>query len=637
MVQKSLERGASKLRGRSAYPGLSPAFFGLMESANLSAPFALEAMKPFQKVIDHDAERMQHNHQIKKRFCDELTKGIGFSPEVVVWSFGQLTGIELVHKKATTGTSIGTVIATEMTVGYPISNNNEIQQTNEFGLLADGVNPKVLFEGWSRPIKTDLQKAIEMASKDSSVSLLGGGLPPEKLIMEFFFNVFVPSLKNMIHIPKKEIKEIIKMLQYPAGGGVTSHREAVIDFFLKPSESKVIKNNFTEERRAEGLFMTYGSQEALSMMIKTLVDQGNASTSDPVEIVITDPTYAGLLMAADEFLTRGVLKFRVIPFDEKTGQIDKKALDEALKNKRCKALYLAEGNPIPKKITNLDDVAEVLKKHEDKIVFDDHAYDGLGATEEDTLFDRLPGQVVVFKTISKKASPFRAGFVYSNMTPEGFENIRENMLRYHYNGTLGYSGILSGIVANILKYDAKTDALKKHVKRAQDYYEEQRQLYKTTYLEALNIFFDGADYNLDDEVIIGEERFMFGWRNTKGVPANTYTEAGAEIKLISVSGTGCRPNSKYLASDEEYKDDKSDHRLRQNYTWPEKQKLQIGIFKDVLLELVFSNKTEKEKGRIADSLYKKMREFNKMKRIPEVEQFIERMAKVQWEYTKKLD
>lgn len=637
MAQKPLEGRELKQQGQSAYPGLSPAFYGLMHSVNLAAPFALEATKPFQKVIDHDAERMQYDCQMSKRFCDELKEGIGFSPEVVAWSFGQLTGVELVHRKSTINANIGTAIPIGIYVGFPRSHIDENNQTKEFSLLADGVDPKVLFEGWSLPTKTDLQKAIEMASKDPSVSLLGGGLPPEKLIMEFFFKVFVPSLKNIIHIPKKEIKEIINMLQYPAGGGVASHREAVIDFFLKPSESQVIKDNFTEERRAEGLFMTYGSQEALSMMIKTLVDQGNASTSDPVEIAITDPTYAGLLMAADEFLARGVLKFRIIPFDEKTGQIDKKTLDEALKSKRCKALYLAEGNPIPKKITNLDDVAKVLKKHEDKIVFDDHAYDGLGATEENTLFDRLPGQVVVFKTISKKASPFRAGFVYSNMTPEGFANIRENMLRYHYNGTLGYSGILSGIVANILKYDAKTDALKKHVKRAQDYYEEQRQLYKTTYLEALNIFFEGADYNLDDEVIIGEERFMFGWRNTKGVPANTYTETGAEIKLISVSGTGCRPNSKYIASGEEYKDDKSDHRLRQNYTWPEKQKLQIGIFKDVLLELVFSNKTEEEKGRIADSLYKEMREFNKMKRIPEVEQFIERMAKAQWKYTKKLD
>jgi DNA-binding transcriptional MocR family regulator len=619
--------------------GLSPAFKNLVQTWNsASLPFALQAAENFPKSgIDVAAERMQHNHQMSKRFCQELTQGIGFSPEVVAWSFGQLTGVELVHKKATVGANVGTTISTGISIGLPRSNNNKIKQTEEFGLLADGVDPKVLFDGWSLPKKTDLQKAIEMASKDKSVSLLGGGLPPEKLIMEFFFNVFVPSLKNIIHITKKEVKEIINMLQYPAGGGVASHREAVIDFFLKPSESKVIKDNFTEERRAEGLFMTYGSQEALSMMIKTLVDQGDASTSDPVEIAITDPTYAGLLMAADEFLTRGVLKFRVIPFDEKTGQIDKKALDEALKSKRCKALYLAEGNPMPKKITNLDDVTEVLRKHNDKIVFDDHAYDGLGATEENTLFDRLPGQVVVFKTISKKASPFRAGFVYSNMTPEGFVNIRENMLRYHYNGTLGYSGILSGIVANILKYDAKTDVLKKHVKKAQDYYEEQRQLYKATYLEALNIFFDGADYDLDDEVIIGEDKFMFGWRNTKHVSANIYSEAGAEIKVISVSGTGCRPDSNYLASGEEYKDDKSDHRLRQNYTWPEKNKLQIGIFKDVLLELTFSDKTEEEKGRIAESLYKKMREFNKMKRILEVEQFIERMAKAHWKYTKKPD
>src|SRR3989338_1532973 len=180
MAQTLEGKRESKQQGRSAYPGLSPAFFGLMVSANLSVPFALEATNPFQKVIDLDAERMQHNHQMSKKFCDELTEGIGFSPEVVVWSFGQMTGVELVHKKSTTGSSIGTAISAEMTVSYPGSSENKISRTKEFGLLANGVDPKILFEGWSLPVRTDLQKAIEMASKDPSVSLLGGGLPPEK-------------------------------------------------------------------------------------------------------------------------------------------------------------------------------------------------------------------------------------------------------------------------------------------------------------------------------------------------------------------------------------------------------------------------------------------------------------------------
>lgn len=622
---------------------LPRAFDSLMWSKNLAAPYFLQTIESTQRVIDYDAEILQRDYQMKNRFCEELMVGNGFSPEVTVWGFGQMTGIELTHQsqRKTTGIELTQQpLAQGMATDLPRTDKRMVEDS--YKLLMDGLPTKALLEGWKMPKKSKLQQAIEKSSGDSEVSLLGGGLPPANLIMELFLNVYIPSLKKFISEfvkePMKKKLEIIKLLQYPPDGGADSHREVVIDHFLRASERDTIIKNFTEERRAKGLFFTYGSQEAISMMIKSLIDQEHATTDSPVEIAVTDPTYPGLLMAADEFLSRGLLKFRLVPLDEKTGQIDTQALDSALSKPRCKAFYLAEGNPVPKKIFNLGQVAQVLDQHKDKLVYDDHAYDGLGATTENTLFDLLPNRVISFKTLSKKISPIRVGFVYSNMDPEKFDLIRESMLRYQYNATLGYSGVLSRTVVDILELDAKggeKGVLKEHIKKAQAYYEKQRQLYAATYKEAFDLAFGPGNYNFDDEVIIGDEMFMFGWRSTKHVPADKYADAGEEIKLVSVSGTGCKPQPEYIVG-EQYRNSQTNNRLRQNYTWPDQQKLRIGILKDVLLEVVFSESmTPEQKGEAVLKLYEKMKEINDNKDLKAVQEFIERMAKSNYKYTKK--
>ena len=300
---------------------------------------------------------------------------------------------------------------------------------------------------------------------------------------------------------------------------------------------------------------------------------------------------------------------------------------------KCKAFYLAEGNPLPKQITNLQEVADVFQKSEyqDKLIFDDHAYDDLGATVENNLFDLLPNRVVSFKTLSKKAAPFRVGFVFSNMAPERFKFIREAMLKNQYDSKLGFSGVLSGTVAAILQLDAKTGVFTDHIKKAQAYYEAQRQLYETTYREALNLAFGTDGYDLDDEVVIGERMFMFGWRNTHHVSADLYARAGAEIKLYSLSGSTCRPKPEHITGDQS-SDSPTLHHLRQNYTWIEPGKLQLGIFKDVLIEVIFSDMSAEEKRATVEKLYKKLTQLNKEKLLPEVEKFIQKVSVNNWQY-----
>ena len=60
---------------------------------------------------------------------------------------------------------------------------------------------------------------------------------------------------------------------YPDAGAAPEHRNLVIDNFLGEKERVTIRKNFTREKQSDGLFFTYGSQEALSYMLGALADK----------------------------------------------------------------------------------------------------------------------------------------------------------------------------------------------------------------------------------------------------------------------------------------------------------------------------------------------------------------------------
>lgn len=612
---------------------LPRAFNSLMGAKNLPAPYFLQATGSMQKVIDHEAERMQQNHLMNNRFLAELKVGGDFSQEVINWCFTSLTGVKLPNKERSSNIQVSeplSIGATANIIPRRRDSSTSISDNEPGFLFEDAQSADGLFYGWKLEGESVLQKMIGQAAKDPEACLLGGGLPPIALISEFFEKVYVPAIAKMQSWSQEEKVEVF---QYPKAGGALRHRAIVVDHFLNKREKEAITKNFGFEDRAQGLFFTNGSQEALSMMIEMLTGQENATPDNPVEIAITDPTYPGLLMAADKFIQQGIIKFRIVPIDEKTGEINTKALNEALDSERCKAFYLAEGNPIPKQIANLKEVAEVFQqeKFKDKLVFDDHAYEGLGSTEENSLLDLLPNRVIGFKTLSKKAAPFRVGFVYSNMSSDRFQFIRESMLKNQYDSKLGFSGLLSGTVAAILQLDSETNVFTEHIEKAQTYYETQRQLYEATYNQALDLVFGEDQYELDDEVTIGKNMFMFGWRNTHHVLADRYARAGAEIKLYSLSGSSGRPRSENIVG-EQILNSPTLHHLRQNYTWIKPENLQIGIFKDVMLQVVFSHMSVEEKRTAVEKIYEKLIQLNKGKLLPEVEIFIEKMSANDWQY-----
>lgn len=592
----------------------------LMGSANLSDSFFLQETAKFPGSVDKTAERMKHDYQMNNRFIKELKAKRGFSDEVMDWKFKQFTGISIVRSKVGSRVSSDAEpLAIGVGVHLPTNSPKSVQQEIRYELAG----PYPEFENWPDPEgPSPLQTMIAQAKTDPEANLFGGGLPPVELIVSFHKNVFIPAWNATMNWSDYDINLIHN---YPDAGAAPEHRNLVIDNFLGEKERDTIRKNFTREKQSDGLFFTYGSQEALSYMLGALADKNNATAENPVELVVTDPTYPGLLMAADKFLKKGLIKFRVVSINEETGEIDIDELKSALNHKRCKAFYLAEGNPLPKKITNLEKVAQVLQMsgNEDKLVFEDRAYLGLGATDSNSLFHLLDNRVVAFETFSKKGSPGRTGLVYSNMEPGKFAFITDAMLNNQYNEKLGYSGVLSGEIAAILRYNLETQVFTKHIQEVQAYYEKQRALYETSYREALNLAF-GNEYDLDDEVIIAKDKFMFGWRNTHNVSADRYARIGSEIKLFSLSGSTCRPKQKDLADDQPL-DSPTLHHLRQNYTWIKPKNMKIGICKDVFLEVILSKMSTEEKRIAVEKLYAKMIELNQGA-LPEIKQFIDKVA-----------
>lgn len=595
----------------------------------------------YARPVDAEAERLQHNFGMNTRFRNEMLSRRGFSPEVLDFAFEQFTGFKYNRPANRSSLRTTTQLGAETAAGFaspepPPRTLFKRQPLFEPVLRADTEKKDELFLEWELEGQSPLQLMIAKAKEDPDANLFGGGLPPTALIEKFHREIFLPAIAATANWTTEEI---LALWQYPDAGALALHRRQIIDKYLGDRERQRIIDNFGMDKRHEGLFFTYGSQQALTYMAEMLVDQEKATPDNPVELAVTDPVYPGLLMAAKKFLERGVLKLRVVPIDE-AGNLNTHELEEALRNPRCKAFYLSEGNPMPVRFSNLSKVAEIFQKPEfqNKLVFEDRAYLGLGATEENSLFDLLPNRVVAFETFSKRGAPFRVGIVYSNMTPDRFRYIRDSLSKYQYNDSLGYSGLLSGITYAILAFDSQTDSLhrftQQHLRDAQAHYEKQRALYAASYKEALDLAFGEGQYDLNDKVVIGNQMFMFGWRKTS-VPADLYVKAGVEIKLYSLSGTTCVTKSKDVVGNFDASQSSSNFRLRQNYTWIGESALKIGVFKDVILEVVFSDLAPEQKDAVVSRLVARVTEINGGKERPEIKDFIDHVRQNNWIYTPK--
>lgn len=406
-------------------------------------------------------------------------------------------------------------------------------------------------------------------------------------------------------------------------------REIVVDQYIGEHERGILESIHGHENRSNGLWLTDGSQEALKLMLDAF-KANRKDKSKPVELVVTDPTYAGFLVAAGSFLDEGSLKLRVVPLNP-DGSVNLSALDDALNNPNSIGVYLAEGNPMPKEINNKAEMAQMMKeKHSDKAIIEDRAYRGLGANEENTFMRLAPEQTIVYETVSKKASPgLRVGIVYTGLPKESSAKFQQAMTSSQFANSLGLPGYSGGVLAAILELDQENGLFKNHVEKVAANYRQKREVFGKSYEEMLRLAFGNHFVSLDDEIDI--DIGMFGWRNTHHVDATQYADAGAEMGLISLPGSECIPTKDEYILGPGTESSPSRHRMRQNLTWDSESAIQIGVAKDVMLQVIFSDMDPLDKEQTCQRLLNRAEEISKSER-PEIRKLLLRVSQNGWSY-----
>lgn len=619
----------------------SQSTIGLQPLDSLRSPLAA-TLDPAEVIFDgrsrsssslHNVETGIPNHPKEDGFYQalerELESGRPLSNQSVRFLFKQFTGCDLPDRTLPKHASLNFPKINAQDIFYALGGvfaTRSARKEKHKKTIADFLRP------WNEIPEGTLKKLIALAKTidRKNATLMGGGLPPDELLDEMD-KIFAKALQNL---PKWRLDERRPTDQYPAGGGgAVIHREMAIQRYLGKQERDTLTQAHGKERATKGLWFTNGSQEALRLMCESLVKQYKPNRHKPIEIIITDSTYPGFLMAAEKFLESGQIKFRTVHI-ENDGSLNMEQLDDALTNSNrnhdnAKILYLAEGNPNPQHMANIAEVADLLKrKHGDALVVEDRAYYRLGKTNADALFYHIPEQVIAIETVSKMASPgLGLGMMYTAINVDRASLLQQTILHDQYNANLGVRGILTGTLYGILKEQHKE--FEEHRRNVSKAYKEKRRIYKEAYTDALDTAYGKGNYNLDDKV--HADIGMFGWRKTP-VDSNTYAMAGAMLGLFSLPGSACTPDPKYVIGRANKHSDSFYH-MRQNHTWDSERAIRIGIIKDVMLEVIFSedlNPLQKRQSLLR--LQGRARELNNGIRQREIDDFLMMLAKNNWQF-----
>lgn len=216
---------------------------------------------------------------------------------------------------------------------------------------------------------------------------------------------FAGGLPNPISFPMEEIRQSVnrsieesgaKLFQYSTTQGYLPLRQYIAD--------KINKKNPGLDYKAEDVFITTGSQQALELISKVLLNKGDG-------VVIEEPGYLGAIQA----FTLREPKFYGVELEE--AGINPEGLKEALKQPNVKMVYTVPNFQNPTGLTYTKERrAEIydIVKDEDVIFVEDDPYGELRFTGE-ALPYIAAGKMknsVVLGSFSKTVTPgMRLGYI----------------------------------------------------------------------------------------------------------------------------------------------------------------------------------------------------------------------------------
>lgn len=280
---------------------------------------------------------------------------------------------------------------------------------------------------------------------------------------------FAGGLPNPISFPKEALKESTqrvidtfgsKVFQYASTAGLLPLRECI---------ANRLNSMYQMEITAEDILITTGSQQALDLIGKVLINKGDA-------VIIEQPGYLGAIQAFSQYQPQ----FMPIPIE--SDGMDMNLLEQTLKQNKVKFAYIVPNYQNPSGLTYSDEKRKevlALTRKYDCILVEDDPYGELsfdGKPKGYISAHDLEGSILL-GTFSKTVTPgMRLGFMI----------IKDAKLRKYMNTAKEAADLHSNIFSQYIIWDYMThNNINEHIVKIRDLYKEQCQ----AMLDAMSCYF----------------------------------------------------------------------------------------------------------------------------------------------------
>lgn len=351
---------------------------------------------------------------------------------------------------------------------------------------------------------------------------------------------FAGGLPNPISFPQEALQESMNrviaehgshVFQYAATAGLLSLREYIADKY---------KRQYKLEIEPDDIIITTGSQQALDLIGKVLINEGDA-------VLVEEPGYLGAIQAFSQYQP----KFYGVPLLEDGPDIC--YFEEILKKEKVKFAYLIPNFQNPTGLTYSEEkraaVLELARKYHCILVEDD-PYGELSFTGKVNGYISRDGleESILLGTFSKIVTPgMRLGFMI----------IKDEKLRKYVNTAKEAADLHSNIFAQYCIWDyVMHNDIQEHIKKIRKLYKEQCE----TMIQAMERYFP------KEISFTKPEGGMFIWATLpEGQRATALFEKALSKKVAFVPGNPF------------YTDGREANTMRLNYTNASKEMIEEGI------------------------------------------------------------
>ena len=268
---------------------------------------------------------------------------------------------------------------------------------------------------------------------------------------------FAGGLPNPVSFPQEELKESTdrvienygsKVFQYSQTAGLAQLREYIAGHLSGKQGMQV---------RSEEIIITTGSQQALDLIGKVLIDPGDT-------IILEEPGYLGAIQAFSQY------RPHMCAVTLESDGMDMSKLESRLKESNAKFIYVVPNFQNPSGLTYSREKREALlslvKKYHCILVEDDPYGDlKFEGTPYGYISKSDPGESILLGTFSKTVTPgMRIGYMV----------IKDDELRFRINTAKEVADLHSNIFSQYILWDYLTNHdLSKHISKIRALYQKQ--------------------------------------------------------------------------------------------------------------------------------------------------------------------